>query len=591
MSPPASFRRAWRDYWPLGPILLLAAFLLFTGLHRDYLWADEGDTAVLAKSILKFGVPTAWDGVSFIDSDYGARLNDDLVMVSHPWLQYYVTAAAFAAFGETALAARVPFALMSLATVALIYLTILRVTANRWTAASAAILLTVSVQFLLYGRQSRHYALNALLTCLLVLQFTRLKSWTNSILFAIIGILLFHSHPIAIASLVTLGLITLVYAPFREQRRWFWRAAPIIAAFTLPWMVLARRGYAQSTGVLQSVEGFLPRFGQFAIECASVTSMVGAIILFVIVRRRHQTLPAERRTRRASQIRTDVFTPRERHLLVVLLAIMAAYAVVMALTQPPDEIFALGVRYTPAVLPFMAMITALLVSKVSRGNWRPWVALLVILSFTKLGRLTPWVFWETPSPKRDPAAVVTFHNPKQLVDRVFRTGQAAFVQSLFEENVGTTGQIIRYLNANAAPQDIVVTNYGWEPLYFHTGLRQGLTVLSSYPIYAAAKARGLPDYVFRADGARWIVWRKAWADYRGHHIENILAQLEAARIPVRLVETIPETLWENRPNVHFRRFPGNRYIYSWFNDVPETLIYRVDQPKAGGGSVGSPNPG
>ncbi len=170
---------------------------------------------------------------------------------------------------------------------------------------------------------------------------------------------------------------------------------------------------------------------------------------------------------------------------------------------------------------------------------------------------------------------------------MFRTGQVGFVQSLFQENLGTTGRIVEYLNAHATRQDIVVTNYGWEPLYFHTGLRQGLTVLSSYPIYGAAKAHGLPDYVFRADGARWIVWRKAWGAYRGQALEKVLAQLEAAQVPVTLVATIPETLWENRPNVHFRRFPGNRYIYPWFGEVPETVIYRVDQP---GGGDGTPVP-
>jgi len=120
-----------RDYWPLAAVLAIAATLLFVRLDRDYLWADEGDTAVLAKSILRFGVPTAWDGVSFIDSDFGARLNDDFVMVSHPWLQYYVTAASFALLGQTTLAARLPFAFLGLATIALAYLIVHRITTNR----------------------------------------------------------------------------------------------------------------------------------------------------------------------------------------------------------------------------------------------------------------------------------------------------------------------------------------------------------------------------------------------------------------------------------------------------------------------------
>jgi 4-amino-4-deoxy-L-arabinose transferase-like glycosyltransferase len=564
-------------------MLGLAATLLFVGLGRDYLWADEGDTAVLAKSILKFGVPTAWDGVSFIDADFGARLNDSLVMVSHPWLQYYVTAVSFALFGEAVWAARLPFALSGLATMALVYATVFRATRNRWTAATGAALLMLSVQFLLYARQSRHYTLNAALTCLLVVQFARLNSWTNSLLFAGIGILLFHSHPIAIAPMVALGVLTIVYRPFHERRRWFWRAFPIWALFTLPWLVIARGGYAQNTGLIQDAGILLPRLGQFAIECASVTSVIGAAVLFLVVRRRGRAvIPAAGRGRTLVR-RPPVFSPDERGLLVALVAIMATYAVVMAVTQSRDTIWSVGLRYTPAVIPFMAMIAALLIARASRGQWRPWVALVLVFGFTKLGRLTPWTFWEVPRPKRDPAAQITFHNPERTADRIFRRGQIAFVRSLVEQNPGTTARIIQYLNTHASPQDIVVTNYEWEPLYFHTGLRLGMTVLPSYPIYAAAKGHDLPDYVFRGDTARWIIWRQAWGSYRGQRLDQLVADLRTARVPISLAATIPETLAENSENIHFRRFAGRGHIFPWFTGIPETLIYRVDHPVARNG--------
>src|SRR5262245_25930363 len=100
-----------RHQWPLAAVALVGAMLIFTNLGNDYLWADEGDTAVLASNIVKFGVPTAWDGSTFMDSDFGARENEQLIMVSSPWLQYYVAAGFFFLFGENTLAARFPFAL------------------------------------------------------------------------------------------------------------------------------------------------------------------------------------------------------------------------------------------------------------------------------------------------------------------------------------------------------------------------------------------------------------------------------------------------------------------------------------------------
>ena len=61
-------------HWPFAVLATLGLALLLTGLGSDYLWEDEGDTAVLASNILKYGVPKAWDGATFIDSDRGARI-------------------------------------------------------------------------------------------------------------------------------------------------------------------------------------------------------------------------------------------------------------------------------------------------------------------------------------------------------------------------------------------------------------------------------------------------------------------------------------------------------------------------------------
>ena len=122
----------------------------------------------------------------------------------------------------------------------------------------------------------------------------------------------------------------------------------------------------------------------------------------------------------------------------------------------------------------------------------------------------------------------------------------------------------------------MITNYGWEPIYFHTDLPQGLTVLPSYPVYPAVRAKNLPAYVFSAEGARWIIWRKAWGPYRGQDCGRLIDTLRASGVTVTRVATIRETLWENRENVHFRRFADNTYIYPWFEGIPDAEIYRVD---------------
>ena len=571
----------WPRHWPLVAVLLVAGVLIFTRLGRDHLWADEGDTAVLASTILEQGVPSAWDGVTFTDSDFGKRVNDDLVMVSSPWLQYYVTAASFALFGESPFAARLPFALAGLATIALVYLVLWRVTASVATAATGAALLTASVQFLLYARQSRHYTLNALLTVLLVWQFQRLSSWRDTALFALTAILLFHSLPIGLAPLVAMAVLTLAYRPCHAQRRAFWRAMPLVAAGTLPWFFLAAEGYSEATTLLTDFGVFIPRVAQYLVEAVSVSSLAGAVVLALFLRWRLKpgspppAKVASRKRRAPAPSRWSLVAPEARTLIVTLFAIVAAYTVAMAVTQARDVLWTVGMRYTPAVIPFGAIFAAIVIGRAGAGRRGVWVALVILFAFTKFARPTPWIFWEEPTAARDRSASITFHIPEAPIDRVLRTGQIAFVRSLLDEAPGTTTRIVEFLKQHAQPRDIVITNYGWEPIYFHTDLPQGLTVLPSYPVYPAVRARGLPSYVFSADGARWIVWRKAWGPYRGQDCGRLIEALRKSGVTVTRMATIRETLWENRENIHFRRFADDTYIYPWFDGIPDAEIYRI----------------
>ena len=560
-----------RRHGALFGVAVAAAALLFTGLGRDYLWADEGDTAVLGRSILQFGVPTAWDGVTFTDSDLGARLTDDFVMVSHPWGQYYAAAASFAVFGDTAFGARFPFAVAGVVTILLVYVIVLRFSGSRGTALSAALLLTLSTQFLIYGRQSRHYALTAALTCLVLLLFMRLRSWQSSAVFAAVAIALFHTHPGGAAVLAALGLMTILHRPFAPERRWFWLISPVIALFTAPWLLWAGRGYAANTAALSGLGELWPRLGQFVVECLSVTTLVGCGLLFAIGRRRG-------RERGVTAVRSPEGIPSDRSLVLTILATIAISALPVIITQSAQNIWVMGVRATPAVLPFAAILTAIAAARFANGRKRIWIAVVAVLCITRLGDITPWAAWQQPTVIRQPGAFVTFHTPVGVVDRFIHTDTTAFLSSLVRAEPGTVAGIVQALGSRARPGDILITNYEWEPVYFHTNLPQGLKILSAYPIYQAARARGLPEYVFGAEGVRWIVWRRTWGAYRGQACDQLLDALAKANIPVELVATIPETTWENRENLHFRRFPAGRHLYGWFDNVPATLIYRVDWP-------------
>ncbi len=150
-----------------GAVLLLANL----GDANGRLWQDEAETAVLAKNTLLYGYPRAFDGVN--------RLNPALPLAPgeawtyHPWLSMYVLAGSFALLGATTFAARLPFALMGLASVLLFHRMVQRMTGDRALARWAGLLLVTSVPFLLHMRQCRYYAPSVLLSLWSVLAYWR----------------------------------------------------------------------------------------------------------------------------------------------------------------------------------------------------------------------------------------------------------------------------------------------------------------------------------------------------------------------------------------------------------------------------------
>ena len=563
-----------RRHWPILLLAGITSVLLFTHLGRDYLWEDEGDTAVLARNILQHGLPMAWDGRTFVAPDYGQRLTSGFVMVSHPWLQYYTVAASFAIFGDSIWAARFPFALAGLATILLVYAIVLFAAGSRRAAVSASVLLAANVQFLLFSRQARNYSLHAFLTCLLVWQLLHLRTRRAAALFALTGILLFHTHPIGLAAVVALALLTMVYEPLYGSRRAV-HAAAVVVCYAVPWMIASQAGYARNTSLLADAALFFPRAMQFGAEWISVAPLAGLIALYLAARfaARHRA-PAPRRQDRKP---APVFAPAERNLVAACCGIAVLEALVVAVTQSRADLWIIGLHHTPELIPLTLIPAGMLVSKVSRSSRAGWAALMLVFCFTRAGRAAAVTLFMDPQPKLAADRLVTFHVPASFASRLLRTEELHYVRSLGAPNPGTIARVSDFLRSHAAPTDVVITNYSWEPLYFHTQLPQAAKVAPSFPIYWAARAAGLPEYVFDGSRATWIVWRRAWpALFHEQNISDVIRRVRESGMVPRLVASIPETIYENRANVHFHRFSGGHYVFSPYPNAPDVLIFHVE---------------
>ncbi|MFL6584507.1 MAG: glycosyltransferase family 39 protein [Chthoniobacterales bacterium] len=536
-------RSALTSHWPLAVLAAIALPLIFARLGAECLWEDEGDTAVLASSIVKSGIPKAWDGVTFTDSDRGERVNGAMVMVSHPWAQYYLAAASFAVFGENAFTARLPFAIAGWLTILVLYGFVWRISASRFAAFASAALLVLNVQFLLYCRQSRYYTLTLLLVSSAAWIFFEMKSVRTAALFAAAGVLLFHCQPFAVVPIIALGILSLGYRPFRPQRRWFWLSVPIVLLLTAPWFALATRGYGQGAQLVQGATPFAARFAQALIEITSVTPLIGVVILAALcVWRRNLSTNA-------------------RGLVIILLTTAVLYAAALAVAQSTNVMWYHGLRYAAPVLPLATAAAGMVIAEISRRRIATASALLVVFGFTKFAQITPWFAWLKDGRLPFGSYVVAVHMPSRTATRFIGNGLSAYLNDLTAGNPGTIAQACAFFETYAAPGDVLISNYGWEPLYFHTHLPQAWKILTHYRIREAALRSGLPDYVFGVDHARWVFWRPYWDGYLDYLWSDAERQITEAGGRLEPVAEFEETLWENRENVHFHRFAGGVYLF------------------------------
>jgi len=222
----------------LGVIALVASALLLANLGNHFLWQDEAQTALLARSILAHGVPLGFDGTNSFSQELGAELGRNGLWRWHTWLSFYAVAASFAVLGQTTFAARLPFALCGIATVLLVWALARELWRDRTAAAAAAILLALSVPFLILARQSRWYALATLLELAGLVAYLRIAPGRRAPTWALFAaaLLLFHAHYLYCALLFG-TLVAHAALVERGKLRATLVAGAGAALLCLPWVV------------------------------------------------------------------------------------------------------------------------------------------------------------------------------------------------------------------------------------------------------------------------------------------------------------------------------------------------------------------
>lgn len=401
-----------------------------------------------------------------------------------------------------------------------------------------------------------------------------LDRWPGRVGFAATAVALFHCHPLPAIALVTaVGALALFWPAFQRQRGGYGLILPCVLPLTLPWLLLSIGGLDENSSVIEGEGATLAAWAksllkqlaartlQFWVEISELAPWLLWLLFLPMVWRRG--------------------TAAMRKALVVCGTALAALAAINIATQNVDEMWQLGARYAAAWIPLGACVTAALVSYLARGRW--WVEglLLSLIVLTHVGdNAVPWVTVdphsvidssrygfamhlpprETPRALREilPASLVPlFHD----VPRLLRLEVPAFFPELWASNPGTVELATEFLEQHADADDLVITNYEGEPLYFHSELPQAYKIPPWFRCYEAARLQGLPESAFSVREARWIVWRMVWEEYRGYRLQAVLDEITRHGGRAEPVFELTETRWENRENIHFHRFPTAGQLY------------------------------
>ncbi len=426
----------------LAVILIVAAVLLFWGLGRRDLWQDEAETAMLAKNILRFKLPIVFDGVNLVSTEAGRGFGPDLLWRWSPWLQFYLAASSFAIFGTTTLAARLPYAGLGLLCVALTFFFARRAFGSERQARLSAVLLGLSVPFLLHCRQARWYALAYIFVICLFYALLELEQRPRAAgaVLALSAVGLFYTNYfVAIGLLIALC----VAVPILKPSRLFCRALAIallaavvgMAPGAIFFNVLGKAGpflAVQSTRFLVSYANLL--FTQLF--------PLPMLILLIWVLLRRGAAPG-----------LDPIRTRRAYFLLACIGLYTGY-----LAMGPWEMF----RYLTPMLPLCAVLLAVALDGILSTSKLMGGALLVLLICTDVLHFIPLGLADLPG--------------TAIKDRYGRIGSvsfplAGFLYDMTHDFRDCSHVLAGYLKENARPTDVVLVSYGDSPLQFYTDLK------------------------------------------------------------------------------------------------------------------------
>ena len=515
--------------------LLSLPFFVF-GLGNTYLWQDEAQTALLGRSVLRYGRPIVGSGSESLSAHMGADAGLNGIYLHISWLQAYFTAASFRMFGESSWSARLPFAVAGALCVPLVAWVVRRAGASASAARLAALLTATSVPFIVCSRQARYYALTAALTLIVAGAYAGLVerasqgrplSRTALALGAAATLLVLSFDITAIGILAAAALHWMVSMNGSAKRAApFWIAWGVSTAVLLGWILISLSAPMRHTNASMSA---IP--GRIWIGLLYYAGQIDSHVLPLPIAALTIALGFGRRTRPAT----------------ILLAAFAVGAIGGAMLSP--------VRFFRYVIPAVPIIFALaaigLAALAERARWGKVLAAIVVIAL--IGSSAPFALSHTISSTIAKATGVIRVRDRSIA---YRVPLADMLRELRDPPRGPVAATVDYLRQHAKPGDVLVTTYEELPLKFHTTL----------DVYGGETAQ-LPAEGVRPD---WIWPRHRTTLYPAERAAVEWVDRELSGGLYRRIElSAVDRRWENRedPEEHIFSNPGP--------DGPRVVLYKA----------------
>ena len=401
-------------------ILIGSAILLLANLGNQYLWQDEAQTALISKTILTDGVPRGYDGKNYFSQEEGAEYGKNYIWRWHTWLPFYVLAGFYEVFGVSTFVSRLPFALFGVGTVALLYFFAKSLWPGTRVPVIAALLLAISVPFMLLCRQCRYYSMVMFFSLLSLYAYVLLLEGRKraSVLLFAATTLLFHSQHIYVA--VFFPAVFLHAVIFRRDRlKTLSKVTALVILVNMPWLIwLSGMKYTSPYKQLELSQVFNIFIKKYVHELAIYVFPVWLLavlpVWYIIARIRKGQFP---------KLGRQVW---ERLSLPIFFII---FVIIVITVTSPYPFF----RYLAPTIPLLILLMAVIINTA-------WEAHLLIAV----------------------AAIVLLVATSQMKD---------YLYEITHDYEGPGEGIAKYLNEHGSPEDIVAVTNGDMVLKFYTKMR------------------------------------------------------------------------------------------------------------------------